>query len=448
MKKPVFITLLALSCLLAVTGIVFISLGTLSLRETSQEIKDCKTIKAETINDSLQFSNPVDRIQASITIENEYISPYQYVYKRENTYFLSNINLWKEPQLEKLADELYANKHGDEINYLSAVILHEEVQDDYLASQAAKTKTFNIPVSLHNFLPHNKLKACFSISEIDLYDMKNNTTLFDIALVLSHEYGHHFTNYYFGLEFSENDKNTEYYNLRAEGSDNILLSADTMDEYIENHMWYLCEIAAEDYVYFMGSEKAHRTVELMDTMDMVKFYAASSTTFHHMHQNVSTDAIKSITLCRNAIPHENIALGLPDDVEGLEEYFYSFIYEEPSAHAQPVEIGTLNLKLTASSSENHTFVWDQPYTDDDVVYTLVLYGRNDEIMFTVKTTYGDEEGTARFGYYSYSIKSRSYYYYTYYLDWEISRGTEMRARIIITFPDGSIGVSDPYDFIY
>ena len=93
MKKPVFITLLALSCLLAVTGIVFISLGTLSLRETSQEIKDCKTIKAETINDSLQFSNPVDRIQASITIENEYISPYQYVYKRENTYFLSNIRI-------------------------------------------------------------------------------------------------------------------------------------------------------------------------------------------------------------------------------------------------------------------------------------------------------------------------------------------------------------------
>ena len=292
----------------------------------------------------------------------------------------------------------------------------------------------------------NKLKAKFTVSEIDLYEMEDKTTVFDIAIILSHEYGHHFTNHYFDLEFSENDRNTDYYNIRAAGNDKILLSASTMEEYIENHMWYLCEIAAEDYVYFMGSEKAHRTVELMDTIDMVKYYATSSTSIRFMSGTVSTDIFQGITLCRNAMPHENIALGLPDNVNGLEEYFYSFIDEDPPGQTQREEIGTLNLRLSISNNANHTFVWDQPYIDEDVVYSLVLYDRDDEVMFTVKTTYGDETGTARFGYYSYSLAIRSYY--TYYLKWDILSGTKMRARIIVTFPDGSVSVSAPYDFVY
>ena len=94
----------------------------------------------------------------------------------------------------------------------------------------------------------------------------------------------------------------------------------------------------------------------------------------------------SYIFCRNGSPHENVSGGLPSDVEGLEEYFYSFIDEDVPLHEERDDIGTLNLKMVKTNSKEHKFTWDQPYKGSDVIYTLILYDENDETMFMVRTT--------------------------------------------------------------
>ena len=150
--------------------------------------------------------------------------------------------------------------------------------------------------------------------------------------------------------------------------------------------------------------------------------------------------------CRNGSPHENVSAGLPSDIEGLEEYFYSFIDQEPPVREEKKPIGTLNLSM-AKSGSRHTFTWDKPYTSGDIIYTLNIYDENDMLISMLKTAYGDEKAIAYFGYYTTKIVKGNWIY-TYSYGADLDRGTKLKARVTITFPDDSILLSEPIDFEY
>jgi len=439
MKKPLFIALIVLISLLIAGGVGYGGYTAYNYSQTLNDFEILDATKAFNINNTNSYINPNEQA-TDVELEKEVFSDYKYVYQRDNINFMSNTPEWSEINLSLLADELYANKHGEEIKYLSSVILNEGIEDRILGTQESIRKTFAIPVSLYNFLPIDDFNAKTVLSEINLYEADTNITVEDMAIVLSHEYGHHFTNYHFNLTFSYADKQTDYYKLRGEGIDDVQLTTGSYTAYMNNHMWFLVEFAAEDYVYFLGSENAHRIVEFYDTVEQVQTYA-----------RYGEDALDEIDyafeLCRNGIPHENVSLGLPSDVEGLEEYFYSFVDDEMPVREEREDIGTLNLEMNKTNTKEHKFTWDQPYNNSDIIYTLILYDESDEAFCMAKTTAGNENGMAQFGHYRYKI-TKGGWIYTYSFGWDIELGKQMRARVSITFPDGTILLSDPIDFEY
>jgi len=439
MKKTIIIISLVLACVLALGALGTVGYYAYTYSNTLKEYEAMEQEKTIAVDNGEVYANPLERVKDVEMVKDTY-SQYTYVYERDNIHFLSNLDTWNVDNLALLADELYANKHGEEIDYVSTVILNEGTDGEYAGTHSRNRETFLIPVELFDFLPNSKFQAKTMLAEINLYGAEEYTTVDEMAVVLSHEYGHHFTYYHFGLTFSDLDKKTEYYKLRSQNSDKIMLDTGERQEYLDNHMWFLVEYAAEDYVYFLGSEKAHRVVEFLDTADQVGIYARGG-------DSALAKVDSNYEFCRNGSPHENVSSGLPDEVEGLEEYFYSFIDEEPPVHEVREPLGTLNLKMMKPGSRQHKFTWDTPYKDSNVIYTLILYSEDDETQYMVRTRTGDEKGVANFGYYTHKI-TKGNWIYTYSLGWDLDIGTKMRARVSIVFPDGSVLLSDPLDFEY
>ena len=444
MKKAIFIVLLILTCLILIGALGLTGYGVYNFALDYNAYSKLYTASSQSLCQGNSFANSYDRTSSVILERDLYADEYDYIYEKDNIFFLSDSDSWTEKELSLLADELYSNKHGDEIHYLRTVILNAENNTEYAGTHEEIQETFLIPAYIFNFLPSATIKQEYEMSQISLYDADNKNTIEQMAIVLSHEYGHHFTFFHFRLKFSTADRATDYYKMRAADIDEILLSVQTMDEYIENHMWYLCEIAAEDYVYLMGSETVRQALEFYDGDDILEMYINAN------GEIAEDETFESETIdipCRNAVPHENVALLLPDQVEGLEEYFYSFIDEDPPERSEKISAGTLNLKMSRTGTFNHTFTWDQPYTDEGVIYTLIIYDRQDNVKYIVKTTYSDEEGTASFGFYNYLFETDSGTK-VYPIGWNITRNTRLRARVSVTFPDGTVLMSDPYNFVY
>ena len=439
MKKSLFTTLVVAMSFVIAAALFYTLLTIYNLAGSFVAYNLMEYEKEQVINDSDSFINGETRVQ-DVTLSKKQYSEYKYIYIRDDIHFLSNVDEWDEEMLSALADELYANKHGEEIKYVSTIILNSGLEGEYIGTQEGIKETFNVPIDLYNFLPESDFLMRTVLSEINLYEADTRVTVEDMAIVLSHEYGHHFTDYHFNLTFTDEDSDTKYYNIRAAGNDKVLLETTDMDEYLENHMWYLCELAAEDYVYFLGSENAHRVVEFYDTVDKVSTYARGG-------DKKLKEIDYSYMACRNGQPHENVTMGLPSDIEGLEEYFYSFIDEDAPEQTSSEPIGTLNLKMKKTNSKEHTFTWNQPYSGKDVIYTLIAYDENDELMLMVRTRNGSQDGKAQLGDYKYNI-TKGNYIYTYSYSTGIDAGTKMRFRVSVTFPDDSMLLSDPIDIVY
>ncbi|MEX1376452.1 MAG: hypothetical protein AB1Z23_03150 [Eubacteriales bacterium] len=436
MKKSSFIVLIVLISVLVAASLAYVGYTANQYLISLEALDSLETTKSFNINNLDSYINHNEQI-TDISLEEADYSEYEYVYNKDNIYFLSNTDAWNENHLKGLAEELFMNKHGEEIKYISSVILNESAENGILGSQKNEEQTFEIPVSLYNFLPADNFNSKTVLTEINLYQANRYSEIDDIAIVLSHEYGHHFTNFYFDLTFTDTDKETEYYKLRGEGVDGVLLAADSFEEYIVNHKWYLVELAAEDYVYFMGSPRAHRVVDFYDSKDMVEKFAIYG-------REYANKIGYSYKLCRNGTPHENITLGLPSDIEGLEEYFYSFIDENVPNREKREDIGTLNLSVTKPTTRRRVFAWDEPFTDPNVVYTLILYNMNDDVICMPRTVRGSVQGRARIGHYEKRMANTIYSYW-----WDrIPKGTWVRARVSVTFPDGTVMLSDPLDFVY
>jgi hypothetical protein len=205
-------------------------------------------------------------------------------------------------------------------------------------------------------------------------------------------------------------------------------------------MWFLIEIAADDYVYILGSPNAHRIVEFLDSKEKVKIYAKQG-------EDVADELGYYYKECRNGVPHENVVLPLPDQVDGLVDYFYSFIDEEAPEIVKSEPLGTLNLKIKKNTTNEYYVTWDKPYEDEDILYTLIAYEENDEISHMEKTIYGNEKAEAYIGRSKYQYTSGSYIY-SFWMGIIYDHGTTMKYRVSITFPDGTVVISDPIEYTY
>ncbi|MEX1375878.1 MAG: hypothetical protein AB1Z23_00245 [Eubacteriales bacterium] len=405
-------------------------------KQIKMEISDIFSEEEKIIEQKIDYSNEHIKYDFAEIDENVYYG-FSSKYIKDEIYFFSTFSAWDEEKLQELANELYANKHGDEIRYLEKVLVYGSSDGIAAGSHYNSLYLYELPISFYNFLP-DKLKydALYEKSTISIYGVTEDTTIEDLAMVLSHEYGHHYTDYYFNLDGDEEDSDTEYYKLRAQGNDDVVLDRETYDHYVDNHMWYLQEIAADDYVYLMGSENAKRILKFYDSADTARMIDNRDT-------YTPLQLKKRSPYCINGMPHENPAIPVPVTVVGLAEYFYKFIDSEVPSFTNIEPIGTLNLKMENIGHEKRRFTWDQPYTDADVVYTLIGYDIDDNIKFILKTTSGDKEGVAYLGFF---INHQMYgmnYYEHYGAYREIEEGTEMKFRVSVTFPDGTVLLSDP-----
>ncbi len=257
-----------------------------------------------------------------------------------------------------------------------------------------------------------------------------------MAPILSHEYGHHYTEYYFGITYTDSDRYTEYYQLRGLGEDRIKFDLNkSYEEYLRDHMWYLFEIGAEDYTYLMGSDTGRQIVEFYDDYDKLNAYSISESRYARIDYTYAPSL--------NGTPHENTAIPMPCEVEGLAEYYYSFIDEEPPQYSDIPPVGDLNMNITKLGSESYKITWDKPYTDEDVIYSLIICDEDERIWFIEKTAWGDEKARARLG--TFELEKGNWIY-THSSG--IPEGEKLLLKISITFPDGTVIVSDPVELIF
>lgn len=404
-------------------------------RAVIADIYDIDTMKEEELDEPKTWSNENKNTDHAL-LEQPPQADYLSIYEKEGIKFISYSESWDESKLIELADELFSNVHGDEIYYVAKVELYDGENEQYSGYHTISYENFPIPLSFYKVLPKNmQINMSSGLSVIVLTNADTRVTVDDMARTLSHEYGHHFVKHHFKLFGNEKDFESDYYKLRAEDDYIIYNRYDDWDLYLENHMWYLAEIAAEDYFFLMGSKRTQQVIEFYDAKEKVRLYA--------MDENKYDDADYFYKSGINFDAHENPVLRLPSQVPGLSGFFYSAISMEPPAYEHTEPVGTLNLTIEKISSKRNKATWDKPDDGEDVIYTLLIYDESDELYGGIKTIHGDERARAYIGQYSYDYKG-----YTYTFDDGIMDLGHVRYRVSIVYLDGSVVLSDPVDVEY
>ena len=336
---------------------------------------------------------------------------------------------WTGQKLVEVYDELLKNGHGDEIGYLSEIVLYPQGADYSDIMDAAGERTDGdidsyVYVDVPMLFPASlRYDADPLVSDITLYYMDRYDDVSEVAQTLAHEYGHHFTIYYF-MQDDEAVRDSEYYAIRDFADyDHEVFYNDVMS-YYENHMWDIYEIAAEDYVQLLGSPATKQTGEYMDGYDLLQ---ADMDTY-------------SPELFMNVFPQENIFIPLADEIPGLRQYYYSFISLE-SEYSTPLETVDFNLQISRHSKYGkrwYEITWDMVSTDPDVQYTLVCYDSDGLMYRPVRTVYGDGEAIAKVG--SPVIRHGNWIYW-----WNDGIPRENRIfKLYMLLPDGRMIASEPF----
>lgn len=350
-------------------------------------------------------------------------------YSYYNIDFVSYSEVWDSDDLKALSEELFNNVHGEEMKSVDRVIVYGD-REGYAAGTQEKQNTLvDIPFHVYNFLPENiSIEYPKRGTIISLYSGNYLSSVEEMSHVLSHEYGHHFVEYHFGIDGKEDDEDSEYYEIRAAGyEDEVRTKRVTTADYMNNHEWYLAEIAAEDYVYLMGSENTKQVVEFYDNQEKLNKYAEEETV-------AKSEYAYSNKRSRNSTPHENLYMPMPHNVEGLQELFYSVVDDEPKEYTATEENNPdLNIEFVLDNAY-YLITWDMPYKDEDVVYTVNLFNEKDILVHSLSTVDGDERAIAKLGgRANYEVKQKISYIY-----FAANNGYKYKVRISITLPDSTV----------
>jgi hypothetical protein len=352
---------------------------------------------------------------------------------REGIQIVSYVDAWPVDKLPEIAEELYKNRHGLEMEYLDRIEIYPDMEpngnEQVSASYEKDQQQLSIPVNLSGFLPADyKLEVSVEKGVIRIYKGEEKTEIEDIAMELSHEYGHHFTFFHFGDTFSaRNFKESTYYNLRQLHQYPEVNGEASYEE--QTHRWSVFELAAEDYLQLLGSPTGKRITRYLDINQKM-----GSTTY----QPVNTASRFNF----NAIPQENWNIPLASQVEGLYQYFLSFLEEPPSTAVTAMipsqNTGEILPQLSHRVEEQYNFrkhiiEWDGIDTEnsEQPVYTLVAIDRDNRVI-PIKTVYPGEKTSAVVGTVTQAIDSFIYYYQD-----GLDQGS-LDFRLYLQYPNGRV----------
>ena len=383
-----------------------------------------RVLTAEKIEDTQRAGHALSQRQEETLGTYEYVTPLGFS-------IVSQSEEWTGQKLVDVYEELLKNKHGDEIMYISKIIIYPGPSDigltdsNVAGTHSQERSEYHVFFDLPAFLPQTMEYAFKSnLSVIELYNMDEYDGVSQAAQTISHEYGHHYTMFYF-MQSDEATMASEYYSLRGfEGYDHPVFF-DTVDEYYANHAWSIYEIAAEDYVQLMGSNTSRKTEEYLDVYDLATNYSDED------YYRSYNDGIV------NVYPQENIYIPLADQMSGLRDYFYSFIGDE--SEMAPLENAVFHLSLNKKSNMGSTYYeisWDKTSTDPNALYTLVCYDMDGNLHSAIRTVQGDETPVARVGKYVVQQGNQLIWY-----DSDVTED-DRYFKLIVLLPDGRMQSSE------
>ena len=371
----------------------------------------------ELLDSGTKLKNSKDTTTAS-----KFVSP-------EGIEFISRSKQWDSKNLELLYQELLRNKHGEELYYLSSVVVYPQADENAAATHKNSSRVYSVPVA-HTILPEDfEINYSHRSGQISLYDGDRITTPEGMADSLSHEYGHHYTRYHMLKSYDHTLYDTEYAKLRGLNDENSYTFDDGDDSfYYDNHHKYLLEIAAEDYVTLMGSPTTRAVTDYKDIMEIL-----------YMDSYVRTNT-------RCCAVQENLTLPMACEVEGLADYFYSFLGEDAPDYDIKKDMNIRINRRSKSFNLNSgytTFVYYEIEFDkvygEDAAYVLSVYDPEDyHTLRPIRTITKDEKALCYIGNAVRDAGSR-----VIYNDDEIANGTKVFIINVIT-AEGELYTSDPF----
>ena len=299
---------------------------------------------------------------------------------------------WQGNRLVEIYDELLSNTHGDEINYISKVVVKPGLSamgtaDSVIAGTHSTTQKrymvfFDVPLLVSSSMEY---AISSKQSVIELYGMDEYDTIEQAAKTISHEYGHHFTIFYF-LQSDELAEQSQYYRLRNIDEFTHPIFYSNQRDYLENHQWSIYELAAEDYVQLLGSKNAKQVKFYMDIYDA-------------LHKSDGKDYFATADqTTSNVFPQENFLVPLAEQVDGLRDYYCSLI--DVQNKLPPLETVDFDIRMEKRNSYGNTYydsTWDNVYGGKNVLYTLVCFDKDYNIFSPIKTLLGNEKPVAKVG---------------------------------------------------
>ena len=340
---------------------------------------------------------------------------------------------WRVPELKALYEELLKNVHGEELYALREVIVEPEEQDDALAYHTMSQEDTNLYLyhpalgaGTHTYLTHKH-----DVGTIVLHGGDTRTTVQSMALSLSHEYGHHYSFYHFG--FAGDEAEAAYATLRGLPA-RAVVNPNRAD-YEENYAWTVWEIAANDYVQLMGSPTTRQSGTYYDGRQA-------------LYEGQQTDWSRSNGYINGRI-QGNLAIPLATDVQGLADYYYSFVDDAPPATPVRQQL-PISLRIEKRSNSYRlvsgytTFTYyhltfDKPYTQAGVLYTVLCYGE-DARTRPIKSVTQSMAGEAYIGNVSQdlgdTVRNRNDF---------LAEGTKTFV-VLVMFPDGTFAMSERLEY--
>ncbi|HCX65529.1 MAG TPA: hypothetical protein DHN33_09995 [Eubacteriaceae bacterium] len=285
---------------------------------------------------------------------------------------------WQGEKLEDLYEELLNNGHGEEIKTLGRIVLYPDPMDDRAEQGRYRftIKKVDLFGNKHVFLQPG--------SVIELYNMKEHDRVEDIARILSHEYGHHFTLHYLAKEdplFFDDWRESQVYQVRGLDSFEQVGAQGEVE-----HQWDVGEIVAEDYVQLYGSETAKNIYEAKDLGERI-LEEAEDLGYGNANYNISPQENRQIPLVQ-AYPATK---SFWEDISGV---------ESRAVHYASIQITVSEVRHLGHGYKQFVFSWNKstsPEGSEIENYTLVGLDENFESVIPIKTTTKEEDQTAIVG---------------------------------------------------
>lgn len=279
-------------------------------------------------------------------------------------------------KLKEVHDELLANKHGSEIQYLSHVYLFGYDMND-IAS-------YYYPSYINTTNGYKFNEDCY----IEIFDCDNIDNVSEMARYLSHEYGHHFTFYYMmtneGL-LKQEWRTSDYAQYRMLNQyDELTFIGDLSKPYI--YEWDIAEIIANDYVQLYGSSLARSQQDFLDVRERLSMRMK--------------DAYYYDSKVFNLLPQDNMRLPLVTDNPHMYDYFYDLSGVKPIGNGRMYYVAEPKLSIITEvykGYNQYTFEWLMTL-NGAYNYTLVINPLGyDDVLRPIKTVNGLERGVAAGG---------------------------------------------------